>query len=88
MVQVIAFTRPLAHTGKNRHSRVHFGDVIDQFHDQNGFANASTAKQTNFPTFCIGGQKVNHFDPSDQNFGFCRLLIKIRCIAMNTARFG
>ena len=68
MVKVITFTGPLAHTGKHRKARVHFGDVVDQFHNQNGFTNTGTTKETNFTALRVGGQKVDHFDPRDQNF--------------------
>ena len=64
---------------------MHFCDVVDEFHDQNGFANAGTAKQTNFTTFGVGGQKVDHFDACYEDFSLSGLLVKLRCIAVNGA---
>ena len=83
MVKVITFTGPLTHTGENRHTRVHLGNVVDQFHNQNGFANTGTTEQTNFTTFGVRGEQVDHFDACFQDHRFRGLLRKLRSVLMD-----
>ncbi len=67
---------------------MHFGDVVDQFHDQNGFAHAGTAEQTNFTTLGIRSQQVDNFDTCHEDFGFCRLVFEFRSRLVDGAEFG
>ena len=62
------------------------GDVVDQFHDQNGLANPGTTKQANFAALGIRRQQVDHFDARNQQFGLGRLLDKFRRFLVNGAR--
>src|SRR3546814_5063754 len=45
VVKVVAFTGPLADAREHRGAAVTFGDVVDQFLDQHGLADAGTAEQ-------------------------------------------
>ena len=45
VVKVVALAGPLPNTGEHRIARVHLGDVVDQFHDENGLAHAGAAEQ-------------------------------------------
>ena len=49
--QVISFTGSFTHTRKYRHTFVSLGNVIDKFHDDNGFSYSGTTKKTDFPPF-------------------------------------
>jgi hypothetical protein len=49
---------------------VHLGDVVDQFHDQNGLAHASAAEEADLSAFGIGCQQVDHLDPGHENLRF------------------
>lgn len=44
------------------------GDVVDEFLDQDGFADASTAKETDFTATSIGGKEVDDLDAGFQDF--------------------
>ena len=50
------------------------GNIIDEFHDQDGFAHTSSAKEANFATLLVGGQQVHHLDSSGQDLLLCALL--------------
>ena len=60
-----------------------FGDVVNQFHDQNGLADASAAEQADFTAAGIGCKQVNNLDPGFESFDRGRLLDKARRRAMN-----
>lgn len=62
VVQVVPFTGPFTNTREHREARVHFCDVVDQFHDQNSFTNAGTAEQADLTAFGVRGQQVNNLD--------------------------
>ena len=87
MVQIIPFTRTLTHTREHGHTRVHLRDVVDEFHDQNGFTNAGTAEQTNFTTLGVGSQKVDYFDTCCQDLGLGGLLGERWRVAVDAACF-
>jgi hypothetical protein len=57
---------------------VHFGDVVDQFHDQNRFAHAGTTEETDFTTLGVRRQKVDDLDAGFKHNGFGRLLGEFR----------
>jgi hypothetical protein len=67
VVEVVAFTGPFAHAREHRIARVHLGDVVDQFHDQNGLAHAGAAEQADLAALGIGGQQVDHLDAGHQD---------------------
>jgi len=45
IVKIVAFARAFTDTGKHRNAAVQLGDVVDEFHDDDGLANAGTAKR-------------------------------------------
>ncbi len=47
-----------------------FRDVINQFHDQNGFTYAGTTEQTNFTALRIRGEEIDHFNAGYQHLRF------------------
>jgi len=50
-VKVVAFTRAFAHTREHGHAAVQLGNVVDQFHDNDGFANARARQSTYLAAF-------------------------------------
>ena len=78
MVEVVALAGPLAHTGEHGVARVHLGDVVDQFHDQNGLAHAGTAEEADLAALGVGREQVDDLDAGHQDFGFGRLLDELR----------
>ena len=53
------------------------GDVVDQFHNDHGLADAGAAEQPHFSTLGIGLDQVDNLDPGDQNLGIRRLFYKL-----------
>ena len=45
-IEIVAFARALADAGEHRDAAVLFGDVVDQFHDGDGLADAGAAEQS------------------------------------------
>ena len=83
MIEIVTFTRKLTNTGKHRITTMRLGNVVAQFHDQNGFTNTSTTKKTNFTTFGIRREKIDNLNACYQNFGFGLLVNIIRGGAVN-----
>ena len=63
-----------------------FGDVVNQFLDQHGFAHTGTTKQTDLATLAIGRQQVDHLDPCFKNLGLGFQLGQLWCFAVNRSR--
>jgi hypothetical protein len=77
-VEVVALAGTLTHTGKHRVTAVCLGDVVDQFHDQNGLAHAGAAEQADLAALGVRRQQVHDLDARDEDFGFGRLLDEFR----------
>merc|ERR1712142_443736 len=43
------------------------GNIVDQLHNQDCFADTSTAEQTNLSSLGVGGEEVDNLDASDQD---------------------
>ena len=78
IVEIIALTGAFAHTSENRVTTEQFRDIVDQFLNENGFANTGTAEQANLTALCVWAEQVDHFDTGDQDFSFRRLIDKVR----------
>ena len=50
------------------------GDVVDQFLDQNGLADAGAAEQADLAALGVGREQVDDLDAGDEDRGFGRLL--------------
>jgi len=81
--QIVAFTRPFADPGEYREAAVLGGDVGDKFLNQNRFANARAAEQTDFSAALKRLNQVNDFDSRLEHFEFRRLFVKTRRVTMN-----
>ena len=58
-------------------------DIVDQFHDDDGLADARTAEQADFAAFQEGLDEVNDLDAGFEHLGGRGLLIKSGCGTMN-----
>src|SRR5580693_7382713 len=81
--QVIAFTRALADSSKHRESAVLLSHVVDEFLNENGFAHAGAAKETDFSTLQEGLNEINDLDAGLKHFCRRRLVFKQRCWTMD-----
>src|SRR5690625_5766331 len=61
-------------------------NVVDQFLNQNGFTYTRTTKQTNFTSFCVWTQQVNHLDTCLQHLRTGSKILKRRGISVNRVR--
>ena len=68
VIEVVAFARALADAGEHRVAAVSLGDVVDEFHDQNGLADAGAAEQADLAALGVRRQKVDDLDAGD---GIC-----------------
>ncbi len=59
------------------------GDIMDQFHDQNGLADARAAEQTDLAALGVRADQVNDFDTGLQDLRSRGLLLKGRGRAMD-----
>jgi hypothetical protein len=84
-VKVVALAGTLTHTGKHRVTTVCLGDVVDQFHDQNGLAHAGTTEQADLAALGVRRQQVHDLDARHEDFGFRRLLDEFRCFLVDGA---
>ena len=57
---------------------VAFGDVVDQFHDQNRLAHTGAAEQADLAALGVRRDQINDFDAGCQNFSFRGLVDEFR----------
>ena len=74
MIEVVALAGALADAGEHRIAAVRLGDVVDQFHDQHGLADAGAAEQADLAALGIGREQIDDLDAGDENRGFGRLI--------------
>ena len=74
MIEVVAFAGTLADAGEHRIAAVRLGDVVDQFLDQHGLADAGAAEQADLAALGVGREQVDDLDAGDEDLGFGRLL--------------
>ena len=81
--EVVPFSGTLADTRKNRVAAVFGCNISDQFLNQNGFTNTSTAEQTNLTALCIRCKQVDNLDTSFQNFNNRALIPERRSFSVD-----
>src|SRR5262245_23684303 len=74
VVEIVALARALAHAGEHRIAAVRLGDVVDQFHDDDGLADPGAAEQADLAAFGIGSEQVDDLDAGHEDFRFRRLV--------------
>jgi hypothetical protein len=65
--KVIAFTGTLADASEHRVAAVLGGDVVDQFHDDDGLADTGPTEEPDFSTLLVGSQQVDNLDAGFEN---------------------
>ncbi len=70
MIQVVALADP----GEHRIAAVRLGDVVDQFHDDDGLADPGAAEQADLAALGVRRQQIDDLDPGDEDLGLGRLL--------------
>ena len=83
VVEIVALARALAHAREHRNAAVQLGNVVDQFHDDDGFADARAAKRADFAALQERANQVNHLDAGRQNLRVGGLLDQRRRGAVN-----
>ena len=76
--QIVAFTRALADARKHGHAAMFQSDVVDQLHDDDGFADAGAAEQSDLSAAQIGLEQVDNLDPALEHLQLRGLFIKSR----------
>ena len=70
VIEVVAFAGTLADAGEHRVTAVRLGDVVDQFLDQHGLADAGAAEQADLAALGVGREQVDDLDAGDEDFSF------------------
>mmetsp|Transcript_9612 Transcript_9612/g.12697 ORF Transcript_9612/g.12697 Transcript_9612/m.12697 type:complete len:372 (-) Transcript_9612:145-1260(-) len=76
VVKIVTFTSTFTHTGKDRVTTVVDSNVVNKFHDNNGFSDTSTTEKTNLSSLGIRGKKIYDLDTCDKNVLCTTLLSK------------
>ena len=83
VVKIVAFARAFADAGEHRNAAVQLGDVVDQFHDDDGLADAGAAERADFAALQERADQVNDLDAGGQNLRRGGLVHQRRRGAMN-----
>ena len=67
VVKIVAFARAFADAGEHRDAAVQFRDVVDQFHDDDGLADAGAAEGAHLAALQKRADQVNDLDAGRQN---------------------
>ena len=70
VIEVVAFAGTLADAGEHRVATMGLGDVVDQFLNQHGLADAGAAEQADLAALGVRRQQVDDLDAGDENFSF------------------
>ena len=73
VIEIVAFAGPLAYPGEHGIAAVRLGDVVDEFHDQNRFADSGAAEEPDLAAFRVRGQKIDDLDAGHQDLRLGRL---------------
>ena len=62
VVKIVAFARAFTDAGEHRNTAVQLGDVVDQFHDDDGLADAGAAERADFAALQERADQINDLD--------------------------
>src|SRR6185436_2865344 len=74
-------------TREHRNTAVQLGDVINEFHDDDGLADAGATERTDFAAFQEGADEVNDFDPGHKHLRTGGLIDQSGCKTVNRHEF-
>src|SRR5207245_467632 len=81
--EIAAFPCALADPGEHRHAAMELGDVVDQFHDDDGLAHPGPAKGADLAALQEGADQVDNLDAGGEHLGRRRLVHQSGCRAMD-----
>src|SRR6185369_10557010 len=70
VIEVVSFASTLTNTSKHGVTFVLFGDVTNEFLNDDSLTHTSTTERTNFSTLHKGSDQVDDFDTSFEHLGF------------------
>src|SRR5262249_19159368 len=85
--EVVAFTCPFADPAEDRITAVLHGDVIDQFHENDSFADAGAAEQADLSAAGIRSEEADDLDTSLESLDFGFLIDELRSRSVNRIGF-
>ncbi len=74
VIEVVALAGALADAGEHRIAAVRFGDIVDEFHDEHGLADAGAAEEADFAALGIRREEIDDLDAGLENLRFRRLI--------------
>ena len=84
MIQIIALTGSFSDSGKDGVTTMSLGDVVDQFHDQDGLADSGSAEETNLTSLGVGSEQIYDLDTSDENLLFDAHVLELWSLSMDS----
>ena len=87
VVKIVTLTRALTDTSEYGVTPVRLGDIIDQFHDDDGLSNTGTPEGADFTTLGERANQVDHLDAGLENLGFGRLVDQLGRLAVDWTAF-
>src|ERR1039458_1094677 len=85
VVEIVALARAFADAREHRNTTMQFGDVVDEFHDDDGLADAGAAERADFAALQKRADQINHLDAGRQNLRRRGLIHEQRRGTMNRA---
>ena len=67
VVKIVAFARAFADAGEHGNAAVQFRDVVDEFHDDDGLADARAAERADFSALQERANQINDLDTGRQH---------------------
>ena len=74
VIEIVALARALADAGEDGIAAVRLGDIVDEFHDQHGLADAGAAEEADLAALGIGREQIDDLDAGFENLRFRRLV--------------
>ena len=74
VIEIVALAGALADAGEHRVTTVRLGDVVDQFLNEHGLADAGAAEQADLAALGVRREQIDDLDAGDENFSFGRLV--------------
>ena len=74
VIEIVALAGALADAGEHRIAAMRLGDVVDQFHDQHGLADAGATEQADLAALGIRGQEIDDLDTRLEDLSVGRLV--------------
>ena len=88
MVQIVTLTGTLADAREHRGATMALGDVVDQFLDEHGLADAGAAEQADLAALRVRREQIDDLDAGDENRALGRLVDEERSRGVDRHRLG